>query len=371
MKKYSAERSTLFLYGLENSSHDFYNPSSLGKNTFTNAFPIALAQYLALKRKLPIPLIRARFDNDIIYTEHKLTDWGEIIGATPINAKFHFEQTFSQFEKYTDGIPNKSDVVIENVEGQHTRPLEIKLVVVPNSQTSAKEYEDQSCEIVVRPPTIEQLAFSIANSFGQDRRVELLNIITDSLQNPMDFQWSDEFWMKSKLPNILEASKSIIKSGIDIQTPFALTAIWRTIGQKPVLQENAFDIFVWTDFAFLQLFIDSFIGSMNSQRISRTARSVIWLVSALFDYSAQRTLNFSKHHSTIIYGSQTDKAGAFAGDVPLAHLKSKEFYKPRISKGELESILSKEAFEKLMPERRLDGAIMIQHLISVSNQETI
>lgn len=52
-----------FLYGLDHASHDFSESSSLGKNIFTNAFPLSLAQYLATVRKLPIPLIKARLTN--------------------------------------------------------------------------------------------------------------------------------------------------------------------------------------------------------------------------------------------------------------------------------------------------------------------
>ncbi|MDD4495224.1 MAG: HindVP family restriction endonuclease [Eubacteriales bacterium] len=370
MANENIESRKILLFGMEHASHDFSVSDSFGKNIFTNAFPLAVAQYLAIGKRLDIPLIKAVLHNGQIITSHIKKPWKEIIDTDPSTAKFLFEEIYDGYNAYTNNTPNKSDIVIANSEGIHKRPLEVKLVVVPNSQTASREHSQQSCEIVVRPPSIEQLAFSIANSYGAERRTELLDIITDCLINPMDYQWSNEAWMRSRIGTIVEAANEIVKKGIDLQTPFALTAIWRTQGQKPVLEEHAFDIFVWTDMAFIQLFIDKTATGNNTTRsITRPERSLIWLVSALFDYAAQRTLNFSKHHSRITFGAQTDKAGAFAGDIPLSHLNCEEFQKPRVSRSELENIVMREAFEYLMPERRLDSAIMIQHLLNTYNQE--
>lgn len=357
-----------FLFGLGNASHDFSDTASLGKNIFTNAFPIAVAQYLAMERNLPIPLIKAKCTNRAIYTEHSMSSWSQLIGTSPEKATFLFEEVYDDFKVYTDKLPNKSDIVVADEKGQHKRPFEVKLVVVPNSQTAARPHDEQSCEIVTRPPTIEQLAFSIANSYGATRRAMLLDIITDSLRTPMDYQWANEAWMKNKIPKVVEAANEIVIRGIELQTPFVITAIWRTQGQRPILETNAFDVFVWTDMAFLQLFTDNSSDTGTSRKITRAERSLVWLISSLFDYAAQKTLNFSKHHSNITYGAQTDKAAAFAGDVPLKHLKSHELQYPRVSKLELERIVSKEALEHLMPERRLDSSIMIQHLINISER---
>ncbi|WP_018659194.1 HindVP family restriction endonuclease [Allofustis seminis] len=367
-----SSNSNILIYGLENASHDFTQPESLGKNIFTNAFPISLAQYLSNFKQVSIPVIKATLNDDNkIITEHEHLQWNEIIGTDSTTANFLFEETYNGYKPYTNSIPNKSDIVISDENEVHTRALEVKLMVVPNSQTANKPHDEQSCELVVRPPSIEQLAFSIANSYGQSRRSELLRLISASLVTPMDYHWNDEDWMKTKIPNIVKAADEIVKSSIESQTPFILTAIWRTEGQKPILERNAFDVFVWTDMAFLQLFINKMRSrTANSQRrISRPERSAIWLISSLFDYAAQNTLDFSKHHSRITYGTQTDKAGAFAGDAPYEHLLSDEFLKPRILRNELENIVSETAFEYLMPERRLDSTLLTQHLFKIQTDE--
>lgn len=103
---------------------------------------------------------------------------------------------------------------------------------------------------MVRPPTIEQLAFSIAHSYGTARRVELMDLIVSALGKPNDYKWSDEQFMLQQLPKVLEAAENVVRGGLQNQTPLVLTAAWRTESQKPVLQENAFDAFVWTDKVF-------------------------------------------------------------------------------------------------------------------------
>lgn len=360
-----------FLFGLNCANHDFSSPESLGKNIFTNAFPLSICQYLALTLKLDIPVITAVLDNDILTTSHIMTPWSEIIQTDPSQARFDFESVYSGYKKYTHTSANKSDVVVaDRLTSAHKRPLEIKLVVVPTSSTADNDREDQSCEIVVRPPTVEQLAFSIAHSYGKSQRSKLQDLIVDALGKPSDYKWSDERYMIAALPDILEAAKKVSLGGLEVQTPLVLTAIWRSEGQKPILDEHAFDAFVWTDIAFMQLFMDQTYrdcfhengDQKTPKKISRPGRSLVWLIKSLWDYSTQRSLDFSGVHSKIAFGTQTDKAGAFSGAPVLKHLKSEQFIYPRVARTELSKILSPLSNQYLLPERRLDAAIAIQSL---------
>lgn len=177
----------------------------------------------------------------------------------------------------------------------------------------------------MRPPTVEQLAFSIAHSYGQARRIELMDLIVRELGQPNDYKWTDEKFM-----------------------------------------------ITWTDMAFLQLFIDQLRreyfkadGSPKPKapkQISRPSRALIWLVRSLLDYTVQNTLNFGIIHSQITYGVQSDKAGSFSGAASLKHLSSPEFLEPRVTRTELGEVLSPSSTQYLLPERRLDAAIAIQHL---------
>lgn len=368
-----------FLIGLDYASHDFRESDSLGKNIFTNAFPLSLAQYISKIRGLPVPLITALEAQGQLSTVQVPTKWEDIIGTDSDNAHFEFEGVYNGYGLYTHNGANKSDVIVlDRKSGIHLRPLEIKLVVVPTSSTASKPRDEQSCEIVVRPPTVEQLAFSLAHSYGTDRRIELQKIIVDALGKPNDYKWSDEQYMISAMPEILSAAANISRNGLDIQTPLVLTAIWRSEGQKPVLEEHAFELFAWTDVAFLQLFIDQlrreyFDGAGNRRTklpksISRPNRALVWLVRSLLDYTIQGSLDFRKIHSEITFGVQSDKAGAFSGSAVLKHLKSPEFLEPRVKRTELHKLLNPSSAQFLMPERRLDAAIAIQHLAEELSQ---
>lgn len=364
---------TSWIYGLDSASHSFDNEADFGKNIFTNAFPLAVSQYLSIEEKLPLIQIQATTKTvkvkgpdghkvDVIEptTEHKKVEWSSVIGCDPKNAYFDFEEIFEGYKKYTQGTPNRSDVVVcENSSTKkHLRPLEIKLVVIPTSGSARKPKDEQSCEIVCRPSTIEQLAFSIANSYGEDGKQLMQKTILDSIKNPMDFKWSDEEYMRKHGDQVVAAAKGIIKNGLANQTPLVLTAVWRTEGQSPILDENAFDAFVWTDLAFLQLFTDS--KFVSGTRVSRPGRTLCWLVKSLLDWSLQGTLQFKTHHGSITFGTQTDKAGAFAGQKTWKHMKSTEFTTPRLSRDTVAELLTDDALDVLLPERRLDAALAIE-----------
>lgn len=360
-----------WIYGLGSSSHGFDNEEVFGKNIFTNAFPLAVSQYLSIEKQLPIIQIKAatktvRVKDTVVVeptTEHEKVQWSEIIGCDPRNAYFDFEEIFEGYKRYTNGTPNRSDVVVcENASTKkHLRPLEIKLVVIPTSGTAKKPKREQSCEIVCRPSTIEQLAFSIAHSYGEDGKQLMQQTILKSIPNPMDFRWSDEDYMVKHGDKVVAAAKGIIKNGLDNQTPLVLTAVWRTEGQSPILDENAFDAFVWTDLAFLQLFTDSkFVNGGKKPSVSRPGRTLCWLVKSLLDWSLQGTLQFGTHHSNITFGTQTDKAGAFSGTKTSRHMKSTEFTTPRLPRQTVSDLLNDKALSVLLPERRLDAALAIE-----------
>ncbi|MDO5030623.1 MAG: HindVP family restriction endonuclease [Corynebacterium sp.] len=358
-----------YLYGLS-GNHDFTNTESLGKNVFTNAFPLALAQYMDQQRGLKLPLISAKVDaRGDITTEHIMTPWSEIIETESTRAKFLFETVFDQFDRYTHTSANKSDVVVINERGEHRRAFEVKLVVVPTSSTASRPREEQSCEIVFRPSSIEQLAFSIAHSYGAERRFELLDIITKVLIHPIDFDWSNREFMADKIDLFIEAAEALIAAGVSSQTPLVLIAIWRTVGQTPKIDNHAFDTFVATDLGFLVLLLNTVKRGKKTSQITRPQRSLIWLIHALWQYGMQRSLNFPRTHEKLAYGPQTDKAGSFANVPTREFIMSPEFINPRVSREERHKILAPEAVPELMPERRLDQSLWIQDLLEGADIE--
>ena len=349
-----------FLYGLENANHDFTRERSFGKNIFTNAFPVSLAIYMSQELGLEPNYIRATVADDMPAVEHLTQPLSDLIGSPVEDAHWAFEDSFDGYAAFATGAANRSDLVVRNrVTKAETRAFEVKLVAAPTSGTASKEREQQSCEIVVRPPTIEQMCFSIAASYSKEHRHDIGDLIADRLEHPMDYEWSSERYMLDKLPKVVGAAEDIIREGVELQTPFVMNALWRTVGKSTVFDEECFDVFFWSDMAFLQLFTQAARRAIEAgaAEIGRPARSVVWLVKALFDYSAQGKVTFERTHSDVTYGGQTDKAGAFSGNSIMPLIGCQNFYHPRVHRDAYRKIISPEGIELLSPERRLDGFI--------------
>ena len=204
------------LYGMEHTNHDSVNPKFLGKNIFTNAFPLSMANYIDREKKLPIPVVSAAVTDDgTITTQHTDTAWEDIIGTDPKTAEWNFETTYREYAKHTNVTPNGSDVVVRDAGGADTSAFEINLVVVPTSGSSRKPREKQWCDLVIRPASIEQLAFSIARSYGIEQRDTLRQIIVDALGTPQDLDWSSAGVIMENKSAVIASAEDIIRNGIE------------------------------------------------------------------------------------------------------------------------------------------------------------
>lgn len=352
------------LYGLWNSNHDFYKSKSWGKNIFTNAFPVAVAQYEAIVMGLDPILIKASKEpNGNVATVQCPSPWTDILDADPHSAQFLFETAFDPYRRYTRGEPNKSDVTVADAAGGHRRALEVKLTAVPDSASYNRTRAEQSAEIVARPLMIEQLAVSIAHSFGPGGVKALRETIqqSDRLPHPQQARWSDEAWMITKMPAILAVIEDVIVNGIGSQTPMVLNVVWRTVGRTPELEDNCFETFVWTDMAFTALFLNS-ARSLKNQ-ITRPQRALIWIVKMLWDYASQGRVD-AIDTTDLAYGLQTDKAGSFAGPATYPFLCGEYLNKPRIPSSAVGKIIHPNYRDFLAPERRLDAALFIESYIN-------
>lgn len=364
-----------YLYGLEHASHDFTTEEAFGKNIFTNAFPVALCNYMAIERGLDFTVIEATDCNGTPAITHSRMTLEQIINVSPKDAFWGFEDSFEGYNVYATNTANRSDLVAKNRHtGKETRALEVKLVTVPTSGTANKPRSEQSCELVVRPPSIEQVCFSIVASYGAARRHELGDIITGELGNAADYDWKNKKFMSEHLSKVVNAADKVIIGGINSQTPFALNAIWRTVGQDSVLDEECFDVLFWTEMAFVQLFTDTAkraIARGVPSEINRPSRALIWLVKSLLDYAWQGAVTFERTHGLITFDAQTDKAGSFTGNNSLKFVKCQDFIHPRVSATEYENIIKLGGVGKLKPERRLDAVLIKMELDKLlSEQDT-
>lgn len=341
------------------------------KNNFTTEAPLIFALYMDGEMHRGPVYIQARQDASApsgISTFQQEVPLQQVLGVAPNDAFYSFETSFDGYQKYAIGEANRSDLVVINRNtGKHVSAFEIKLCVVPNSGTANRPHDEQSCEIVVRPPSIEQLAFSIADTYSDAGRQELQDLIVQELGgNVQGYKWNDQTFMFDHLTNIRSAVRAISLAKIDQQRPFAMTGIWRTIGQSEEFDENSFDTFVWSNLAFLQLLgcqdddasAKKKQNKKNNHEITRPERSLIWLVKVLLDYSLQKKVDFDKTHRDITFHAQTDKAGAFSGDAPYAFMKGERFFRPLITKASIVDMISDACIAMMKPERRLDATLM-------------
>jgi len=151
------------LYGIVNSNRNFSDKYYWGKNQFNSSFPIALANYMRDKGKKAIYLSL----NNNLKIEKLYKPFDKIYNTDLPNSElyFSFETRYEPFAKYVHDELNPIDLVIKSKENnKFIQPLEIKLTTLPDNTTSELEEHKYGSELVVRTPTIQYMALSIASS---------------------------------------------------------------------------------------------------------------------------------------------------------------------------------------------------------------
>lgn len=293
--------------------------------------------------------------NESSTVSHSSITVDEVFNADPFHPHtfFSFESIHAPYMPLVfDNLP-RADLVMMNSETEIcTAALEIKLTALPDNSTYNGTDEDYGCELVVRPDTIAYLALSIAHAFRHDKH--LLRHALAAL--PVIDDWTDIGDVAYHIPHIADVLDSLLVNHLDLQKPMILQPVWKTIGKRLLLHEDAFDIFVWSDFAFTRLF---FRDRDNIQgRLSRGARTIAWLAKMLQDFTERGKI----HHQDVIDGmsfnTKNDKAFAVNGRVTQPYMASPQLTQPRVKRSALKDIILGGGENFLSPERRLDAAIL-------------
>jgi len=336
------------LYGIEHSNRakkDFW-----GKNQFNSTFPVALACYMRDKGIKPV-YISLSPDFEIVNTEIPFDD---VFRTTLPNndLNFCFESKFEPYQAFSREDIGGIDLVVKDTQNNFITPLEIKLTVLPDDGTSKLKETEWGSELVIRPATTKYAALGMVQSI-QERLEEVHEIFEPVCA---DIQhWSNKHEIADKTPSLVEALNVFEKKFIKIQKPLLLQPIWKTKGKSPVLDDNAFDIFVWSDFALSRLFIESANG--NPTKISRVTRSTAWLARILYEISTQRKTNIYQIYTEMAFEHQTDKEFAMGGRITRNYMKSPRRLKPAMKKDILTDIILGGGEKHLSPERRFDQTI--------------
>jgi len=232
--------------------------------------------YLHATAQRPIYLML----NNLGKVAHKHIVVQSVFGIDPTSEStfFIFENDFPAYRALVfDTLPRTDLVVMNTKTGEFSRDLEIKLTAIPDNATYVLDESHYGCELVVRPDTILYIALRIINSIPHAELHYLL------MQPPFSTikNWGN---LNEVAPYISEMSMMLDQLLIQYyhhQTPLVLQPIWKTQGKKLLLHENAFDFFVWSDFAFTRLFFRD--GNNIGNTVSRGARTIVWLAKMLLN----------------------------------------------------------------------------------------
>ncbi|HNI44990.1 MAG: HindVP family restriction endonuclease [Chitinophagales bacterium] len=343
------------IFGIKHSNRDFTQTDTWGKNQFNSSFPVGLANFLASKDLKNIYLYldkELKVKHTQISTKHL---YG--IDSNSDDLFFSFESPYTPYQQLIIGtLPRVDLVTLRRSNGQCLRPIEVKLTALPDNSTCNLSEMSYGCEIVIRPDTIVYLACSIVVKF-KDNKDKLAKLIGNKFDAIVE--WNDGVAVWTYLTDMIAALDRIILSMIDEQEPLLMQPIWKTNGKSPQLADNCLDVFVWSNFAFTQLFVDVARGELQdgANRITRQVRTIIWLFKMLYDFAKQGQINHHKIIDELSYNTKNDKAFAAGGRITQRYMSCAELTKPRIEKKEIKNIVLGGGQHLLSPERRFDAII--------------
>jgi hypothetical protein len=342
------------LFGIKYSNRNFAQKLSRGKNQFNSSFPAALSTFL---HHQSLENVYLKLDGNL-KTYHTSISTTDLYGLNPRSDDifYSFESQFSLFQQLVIGdFPRIDLVTMSRQKARCLKGLEIKLTALPDNSTCNFTDDKFSCELVIRPDTIVYLACSVAIHF-QNKLEDLIGLIGDGFEAIED--WKEGRNILASISKISAALDRIFLSILDNQEPLVMQPIWKTNGKSPMLAENCLDVFIWSNLAFAQLFLNVARGELlELKTITRQVRSVVWLFKMIFDFS----LNGQISHRTVIdelsYDTKNDKAFSVNGCVTYPYLKSDVLTNPRITKKQIKEIILGGGQNLLSPERRFDAII--------------
>jgi hypothetical protein len=340
------------LFGVKHSNRDFTIEEGWSKNNFNSAFPAALACYMHTKRFDTVYLILDE-QGKLVQTQLSIA---ELLGGDPLSDDlfYSFETDFSPYQQLVVGnLPRVDLVTMQRSTGYSLRGIEVKLTALPDNSTYHLGDEGYGCEIVVRPDTIVYLALSICLAF-KDNLAQLRDLLQMPSMNIVN--WADGDELLPFISTMVAVLSNLMKTHADLQQPLVMQPIWKTEGKKPILHHNAFDIFVWSNFAFTQLFFYAVAG--NLRRVSRQARSIVWLMKMLVDFAQDGRINHTRIIDELSHATKNDKAFSVPGRITHPLMTSSQLFAPRIGRDEIRHIILGGGQNLLSPERRLDSVIL-------------
>lgn len=270
----------------------------------------------------------------------------------PQDLYFSFESVFEPYQKYSFDAIDGIDLVVKDTDGHFLAPLEVKLTVLPTDSTSRQAEERWGCELVIRSATTSYCALGMFDSV-QEHSHHIREIFEDACSSIQ--MWDNDFEMTHKMPSIFESINNFQKEYYQYQKPLLMQTVWKTQGKSPLLADQAFDIILWSDYAFSRLFIDGSNEVANTMK--RPMRATARLARCLWELSKSGKIRVVDIYRQMAFGNQTDKEFAIGGSKWRQYVTSDRVLHPILPKTIVNEIIEPGYIERLSPERRFDQTL--------------
>ena len=340
------------LYGITHSNRSV--DQHWGKNSFNSSFPAALASYM-FERDIPAIYIKLEESNNSLKVISETISIKSVFNSGTRNLDdlfFSFESKFDPYQKYSFDTIDGIDLVIKDISGHFLTPLEVKLTVLPTSATSDLPEAKWGSEIVVRSATTSYCALGMFDSIATDAR-DIRGIFESACSSIQ--MWDNDYEMTHKMPAIVDSIDKFEKKYHQNQKPLLLQTIWKTQGQSPVLSEQAFDVVIWSDYAFSRLFIDG--SNIPTNTMKRGMRASARLARCLWELSKSGKIRVVDIYRQMAFGNQTDKEFAVQGPTWRRYVTSDRIIRPILNKDVVHEVVEPGYIERLRPERRFDQTL--------------
>ena len=167
--------------------------------------------------------------------------------------------------------------------------------------------------------------------------------------------WDNDFEMTHKVPTLSNSIDEFQRRYYTRQKPLLMQTLWKTQGKSPLLADQAFDIVIWSDYAFSRLFIDASYETSNT--MSRPMRATARLARCLWELSKSGKIRVVDIYRQMAFGNQTDKEFSIPGNKWRNYVETPRTARPILPKDAVQSIIEDGYIEKLSPERRFDQTL--------------
>lgn len=346
------------LFGIKNSNRDFSDRSSWSKNKFNSSFPASLIAYMG-SRDINCVYLKLDENNNVVkeYISGK-----ELFHRDPEDESLYysFESSYSNFAPYSIGSAPKVDLMLMDLSNKKILSgYEIKLTTLPDEVTARSEENKYGSEIVIRMPSIQFLACSIADIYKEDHNNLSRYFGKNGFGNVSSYMEAAQ--VNPVIGDIWQRMNQLIIDNVGNQKPAIIQPIWKTKGKSFLLADDCLDVFIWSDLAFTKLFMSESKSKPEdpTKVIDRPTRALIQLFFMLNEYSVRGKFHTHDILQKLTYTMKNDKAFSVSGKKTRIIMDCEELNHPRIQKKEIKNIILGGGQKYLSPERRFDAALVI------------